>query len=380
MAHRMYGDREMEFLGEVIKSGQLCSLGGPITDRFEKEFAEMIGTKHAVAMNCAMSVLHSSLMCAGVTAGTEVICDPVVIFGALAALYCDAIPTFVDIDPETHQMDASKLEAAITDRTRAVIVTHLWGYPAEIDKIVEIAHKHNLIVVEDCAHSILASYKGRYTGSWGDIGSFSGQGSKQFSLGDGGVGTVSDENLWKKLDLHSGAPTFLAVAYGVHYNYRMNEMTAAVGLGQLSWIREFIDALKVNARYYDQAVEGCDWLRPQKALPGAESTYHFWAGTFRGEKVGINLSDFSEALKKVESSIGLGYTQMAAYQQPVIKDKIAYAFRCPDNNGFAGYPDGLCPNAEFIVPRILLAYTVQSEETAKIEADKLHQVIQMLEK
>jgi len=378
MAHRMFGDKELELVSEVIASGHLCSLGGPMTERFEQEFAQMIGSRHAVAMNCAMSVLHSAVMSAGAGAGSEVICDSAVVFGALACLYNNAIPRFVDIDPDTHQMDADKLEAAINERTKAVIVTHLWGFPAEMDRIVEIAHRHNLLVIEDCAHSILAKYKGRLTGSWGDIGSFSCQGSKQFSLGDGGVATVSDEELWKKMDLHSGAPTFLAVAHGLHYNYRMNEQTAAIGLAQLGWIQEFVDGLVTNAKHYDQAIEGCKWLTPQKALPGAESTYHMWASNFRGENYGISLDEFLRVLKESDASFSLGYTQIAAYQHPVIKDRMAHAFHCDENKGLFDYPDGLCPNAEYAIPRMLLTYTVQPEDQAKESSDRLRCAIDLL--
>ncbi|MDI6828880.1 MAG: DegT/DnrJ/EryC1/StrS family aminotransferase, partial [Armatimonadota bacterium] len=204
MPNRDYGEREMEILGEVIRSGQLGALNGQFTTRFEAEFASMIGAKFGVAMNCAMSVLHASIMCANAGAGSEVICDPVFIFGALACLYNNAIPKFVDIDPNRHTLDPSKLEAEINERTKAIIVTHAWGLPADMDPIMEIAHKHNLLVIEDIAHAILAKYKGRYTGILGDIGSFSFQASKQMSLGDGGMATTNNEELARKLNLHAG--------------------------------------------------------------------------------------------------------------------------------------------------------------------------------
>jgi len=253
MPERVYGDRELELLGKVLRSGKLCALDGDTTPAFEDAFARMMGTRHAVAMNCAMSVLHAAVMCAGAGAGSEVICDPIFVFGAQAVLYASAAPRFVDINPDTLEMDAGRLEAAINERTKAVIVTHSWGLPAEMDRIVEIAHRHQLTVIEDCAHAILATYRGRCTGSWGDIGSFSFQGSKQMALGDGGMATVSSAELAQQLDLHAGAPTFHCVAHGLHYNYRMNEITAAVGLAQLERLPELIAGLKTNARYYDQA-------------------------------------------------------------------------------------------------------------------------------
>lgn len=378
MAERIYGEREIELLKEVLLSKKLGALNGKFTSEFEEKFAKMIGVKYAVAMNSGMSALHSAVICAGAGAGSEVICDALFIFGAMAALYNNAIPKFVDIDPITHTLDPNKIENAITERTKAIIVTHAWGLPAKMDKIVEIAHKYNLLVIEDCAHAILATYKGRYTGSLGDIGCFSFQASKQMSLGDGGMATTNNEELAKNLDLNAGAPTFLSVAYGLHYNYRMNELTAAVGIAQLERLPDLISALQKNASFFDEAIADCKWIIPQKA-PDAISTYHYWAATFDGENYGLSLKEFKEIVKKEEVSISIGYTQMPAYKHPLIKEKLAHAFHCKTYPYSIDYPDGLCPVAEKIIPRIILAYTLIPEEEAKKNAEKLHKVIRKLE-
>jgi dTDP-4-amino-4,6-dideoxygalactose transaminase len=377
MAHRVYGDREMELLSEVITSGRLGALDGPFTSRFEEEFARMMGAKYAVAMNCAMSVLHTSVICADAGAGTEVICDPVFVFGALSALYNNAVPRFVDIDPDSLTLDPGKLEAAINERTRAIIVTHAWGLPADMDPVMEIAHRHNLIVIEDIAHAILATYKGRYTGTLGDIGSFSFQASKHMSLGDGGMATTSDDKLAKTLDLNAGAPTFFAVAHGLHYNYRMNELTAAVGVAQLERLPELIRGLQRNAKYYDDAVAGCKWL-PLQSAPDAQSTYHFWVANFRGEEHGLSLDEFRKALQDSKCGVSIGYTGMTAYQHPVIKDRMAHAFHCGAVREKVEYPEGLCPIAERAIRRMVLAYTLQPEDAAKASAEKLHDLINRL--
>lgn len=380
MPERMYGERELELVREVFLSKNLCALGGKLTPQFEEAFARAIGTKYGVAMNSAMSVLHASVISAGAEAGDEVICDPVFIFGPLAALYHNVIPRFVDINPRTHNMDPDKLEEAVTERTKAVIVTHAWGLPAEMDRIVEIAHRHHLLVIEDCAHSILATYKDKYTGSWGDIGSFSFQGSKQMALGDGGMATTNSEELAQKLDLHAGAPTFGSVAHGLHYNYRMNEVTAAVGLGQLERLPQFVEGLKKNASYYEAAISHCPWLISQNSPP-ALSSYHFWAATFEGEEQGISLSEFKEALKKADlSSISVGYTQMPAYRHPVIKEKLAHIFHCRNYPERLNYADGICPLAERIIPKMVVAYTIGPEEKAREEAERFHQLLEELGK
>jgi perosamine synthetase len=381
MAARSYAGNEMDYLREVLASGQLSSLsGGTFVPRFEREFARAIGAPHAVAMSSCMSALHAALICAGVGGGDEVICDPEFVFGALAVLYNNAIPVFVDIHPVTHNMDAGKLDAAITERTKAVIVTHAWGLPAEMDRIVAIGRQRNLLVIEDCAESILASYKGRCTGSWGDVGCFSFQASKQLSLGDGGMATTGDEELCKMLGRHAGAPTFKSVAHSLDYNYRMNEPTAAIGLAQLETLPGMIAQLQRHARYYDDAVAGCPWLPLQRGPQEAVHTFYHWAATFQGEEYGIGLEQFTAAIESAGlSSISVGYTRMPAYRHPVIRDRLAHAFECPQNRREGDlYPEGLCPVAEKVIPRLVLGYLVETEETAKQEADKLSRVVEQL--
>lgn len=382
MASRDYSGKELDYLKAVLASGNLSGLtGGQFTSRFEHAFAKIIGTRYAVAMNSCMSALHSALLCAGVRASHEVICDSEFIFGALAVLYCNAIPTFVDIDPVTNNMDASKLEAAITERTRSIIVTHAWGLPAEMDKIMRIARKHRLLVIEDCAESILATYKGRCTGTWGHIECFSFQASKQLSLGDGGMATTSSTKLWRGLANNAGAPTFLSVAYGQDYNYRINEPTAAIGLAQLPKLPNFIAQLRRNASFYDSAVEGCRFLRLQRGPKHAQHSFYHWAATFDGDRHGLSLNEFRRIIQSSPlKSISVGYTGMAAYQHPVIQDRTAHAFHCEANRrSHAHYPRGLCPVAEHVIPRLVLGYLVEPQDTARREADILHTLLRRLE-
>ena len=382
MAGRSYSGNELKYLEEALKSGKLSGLnGGTFTARFESEFARLLGAGHAIAMNSCMSALHAALISAGAFAGTEVVCDSEFVFGALAALYNNAIPVFVDIDPVTHNMDASQLEAAINERTRAVIVTHAWGLPAEIDRIVEIAHRRNVLVIEDCAESLLADYRGRFTGTWGDMGCFSFQASKQLSLGDGGMATAGTEELRRKLANHAGAPTFQSVAYSMDFNYRLNEPTAAIGLAQLETLPGFVQQLRRNARYFDQAVEGCGWIRLQRGPEAAHHSFYHWAATFAEDSSGPGFDEFKRSVEAAGfGTLSIGYTGMAAYQHPVIAERRAHAFHCTENRGMVpSYAPGTCPTAEKVVPRLLLGYVIVPEETAEREAEKLHRLIRELE-
>ena len=288
------------------------------------------------------------------------------------------MPVYVDVNPVTQNMDPDKIEAAVTERTKALIVTHAWGLPAEMDRIMEVANRHNLIVIEDCAHAILATYQGRKAGTWGHIGSFSFQGSKQMSTGDGGMAVTNDDELAKELDLHAGAPTFLSVAYGLHFNYRITELTAAIGIAQLAKLPEQMAGLQTIAKFFDEAAEGCPWLVLQRGPEAAVSTYHFWVANFHGDKHGVSGEDFLRVLQETKCGASMGYTNMPAYGHPVIAERRAHAFHCPDNSGPANYPDGLCPIAEDVVPRTVLVYTYAPEDTMKASAEALRKTIEIL--
>ena len=382
MPSRVFNEKELDLLKEVLASGELSALGGKMTPRFEAEFARAMDAKFAVAMNCAMSVLHTAVIVSGAGAGDEVICDPLFVFGAVATMYNNAVPVFVDIDPVTMNMNPDLIEEKITERTKAIIVTHAWGLPAKMDRIVEIAHKHNLLVIEDCAHALFATYKGKYAGTWGDVGSFSFQMSKQMGLGDGGMAVTNDENIAKALDLNAGAPTFASVAYGLHWNYRMTEQTSAIGLAQLKKAKSYVRELVDIASLYDKAVKDCPWIILQKD-GDATHTYHFWAATFRGEKHGISMEEFTKALEEEKCSLFIGYTGIPAYKHPMIAQRMGYGRGCPldcphyDGTGNQ-YPDNLCPVAEDIFHRMLLVYTFSDKEYHLHNAELLHKTIQKL--
>lgn len=366
MPERNYGKEELRYLKEVLASGRLSSLqGGKMTGRFEGAFARAHGARYGVAMNCAMSVLHASVITAGVGPGDEVICDPVCVFGALATIYQRGKPVFVDCQPRTFNMDPDLIEPKITKRTKALIVTHVGGMPAEMDRIMPIARKHGLMVIEDCAQAVLATYKGRAVGAWGDVGSFSFQASKQFSLGDGGMAITSKKRVAQNLLLHAGAPTFRSIAYDVHYNYRMNEQTAAIGLAQLPKVRRARREFIRTGRLWNAAIEDCPWLIAQPTPAGGEGTYYFWAATFEGARYGISRKRFKVALAKHRLPFNLGYTHCPAYRQPVMVKVF----------GKRAYPRGLCPNAEYMIPRMLLGGTNLSFGRAERIAERLQEVI-----
>ena len=190
-----FGRAERDYLKQVMDSEILGSHRGTMTKRFEESFARKLGSKSGVAMNSAMSVLHSAVAAAEVGPGDEVICDPVVHFGAVAVMYNNGVPVFCDIDEHTFLIDPGSLEERITERTKAIICTHLFGLPCDMDSVMKLAENHGLMVIEDTAQALGATYKGRMAGTLGHIGVFSFEQSKHITSGDGGIGITGDGRL-----------------------------------------------------------------------------------------------------------------------------------------------------------------------------------------
>jgi perosamine synthetase len=258
---------EVEAVKEVLCTPHL-SLGPRVT-QFEEAFAAYVGAKYAVAVNSGTSGLHLAVIAAGIGEGDEVITPSFsFIASANCVLYERATPVFVDIDPLTGNMDPALVEAAISQRTKAIIVVHAFGQPADIDPILAIARKHHLVVIEDACEAIGAQYKGRQVGTLADAAVFAFYPNKQMTTGEGGM-IVTDNAEWAVLFRslrNQGRDVFNAWLNHTRlgYNYRMDEMSAALGLAQLRRIDELLarrDA--VAALYNDQLA----------AIPGVDRPY-----------------------------------------------------------------------------------------------------------
>lgn len=380
MSVRIYDDADLSKLKEVLDSGRLCSIGGEFTPMLEQAFADAMGTKHGVAMNSAMSILHSSVAAADAGVGDEVVCDPIVQFAGIATMYNNAVPVFADVRRDTYNIDPQSIRERITERTKAIIVTHLWGLPCDMDPIMEIAREYNLVVIEDCAHALFAEYKGHYAGTLGHIGSFSFQQSKHLSTGDGGIGITDDEELKDKM-VDMAGPTFYSVAHRLAWNYRMTELVAAIALVQLERARKYVDEIVANANLYTEAIMDTEWLVPQRVPEGYKHSYHIWVCTFEGERYGIHYDDFKKAVSDVGCSAGFGYTQQPAYLYPAFYEPIAYGrgcpIKCPLYEGKLNYSRGACPVAEEIIPKMVLIYTAGPKESHERNAELLRRAAEL---
>ena len=226
---RMFGDEEIAELTEVIRSGNLNVLGGPKVTQFEDEWKKTFGVKHAVTSTSGTSALHVGVLAVGPNPGDEIIVAPITDIGSIIAiLYQLAVPVFADVDPISGIITAETIEPCITERTVAIMVVHLQGNAAVMDPIVELARKHNLLVIEDCSQAHMAAYNGRYAGTIGDIGCYSFQQSKHMTTGDGGMTVTNNDYLGERIMLahnkgrgrsgRENQPPFLAP------NYRMTEL------------------------------------------------------------------------------------------------------------------------------------------------------------
>jgi perosamine synthetase len=267
---------EKAYVLDCLESTWISS-SGKYLDRFEAAFAEFCGVRHAVACSNGTTALHLALAALGVGPGDEVIV-PSLTFVATAntVTYCGARPVFVDAEPETWTIDPAAIEAKITPRTRGIIVVHLFGHPADMDPINALARRHGLFVLEDAAQAHGAEYRGRRTGSLGDIATFSFFGNKIVTTGEGGMVVTDDDATAGRMRLlrtHGMDPTRRYWHPVIGYNYRMTNLTAAIGVAQLERVHWQLERRKELAAWYRAELAGAGALTCQGEKPWAR---HVW--------------------------------------------------------------------------------------------------------
>ena len=276
---RTLGQEEIDLVSEAILSGTLTSTKGEYTKSLESKFADTVGAKFCYAASSGTAALHVAYSCFGLEPGDEVITTSITDMGALSPiLFQGGIPVFADVDPKTYNVTAETIEARITPRTKGIIVTHLFGIPCEMDEIMELARKHGIIVVEDCAQAFLGEYKGRQVGTIGDIGCFSLQQGKHITTGEGGLVVTNNAEFARQSFL------FINKAWGYgdekpdHYfnalNYRMCELQGAVALAQLEKLHGVVEARRTSAAKLSQMITGL----PGVSTPAIEahSEHSYW--------------------------------------------------------------------------------------------------------
>lgn len=262
---------------KVLESTQFI-LGNEVST-FEQEFAQYCNTDYSVALNTGTSALHLALLAAGIGPGDEVITTPFTFVATVAAIvYTGAIPVFVDVDPVSYTIDVAKIEPAITAKTKAILPVHLYGQPADMNPIMEIARRHNLTVIEDAAQAHRAEYKGQRVGSIGDIGCFSFYPGKNLgAYGEGGAIVTSNPEYAQKIKMFRDwgqEKRYHHVFKG--YNYRMDGIQGAILRVKLRYLDKWTEARRTLATRYDELLVNSGVITPS-VMPYSHHVYHIYA-------------------------------------------------------------------------------------------------------
>ncbi|OCL27621.1 aminotransferase DegT [Orenia metallireducens] len=260
---------ELKYVQECIETNWISSKGRFVKE-FEEGFAKYCNSKYGIATSNGTTALHLALESLGIGEGDEVII-PNLTFAATinAVLYTGAIPVLVDIDENSWNINVKKIEEGINNRTRAIIPVHLYGQPCDMDRLVEIANKYNLYIIEDCAEAHGAEYKGQKVGGFGDIACFSFYGNKIITTGEGGICLTNDKRLNEKMRIlrdHGMNPKKRYWHKEIGYNYRMTNLQAAIGLAQLERIDELLIKRREIARKYDANLKEMKGIITQKSF------------------------------------------------------------------------------------------------------------------
>ena len=335
-------EEDKRAVAAVLDSGHLHGCSAPLALELQGKWAEYIGTKHCLVTNSGTSALHMAVASAGVEPGDEVLC-PAFTFWATAAavLHHNAIPVFVDIDPRTYTMDPSKIEEKITDHTKAILPVDIHGMPADWDPIIEIARKHGLVVIADCAQAHGARYKGRVCGSIADVSGFSLNRSKNLSGGEGGLYNTDNDEFHKyAAQMREFGEVIIKGkereynAYGLGWMYRPHEFINAFVLSQLKHLDENNAKRRECADYLTARLADIPGVAGPFTPDYAEPCYFSYVVEFRPHELGLDIPprELKQAMQRALGAEGVGMGQWQTRPVPaqsVFQEKRGYGKGCP---------------------------------------------------
>jgi perosamine synthetase len=349
-----FNSEELKLLVRTLRSQNLFSIDGTMIPAFEKEFALAYGVPYAVASTSGTAAIHTALGALDLTPGDEVITAPITDMGTVAPILLqNAIPVFADID-ETYNMDPADVERKITLRTKAILVVHLFGNPCDMDSMVDIAKRHSIPLIEDCAQAHMTEYKGKYVGTIGDIGCFSFQQSKHMTTGDGGITITSNKAYYERMKFYVdkgyarkgwGPRAYLFLAP----NYRPTELVGAVGLAQLKKVKEVVRKRHELGEYLTSLLSNVEGIKPAPVTPGAQHSY--WLYPILVEK-SIDINLLAKQLMTENIWVSAGYTGKPIYlcSEALTAKKTYGQSQCPFTCKYVKtayeYNEGICPRAE----------------------------------
>lgn len=333
-------DEDIKAVIETLKSPYLTT--GPKVSEFEKVVADYVGATYAVAFSNGTAALHAACYAAGITQGDEVITTPIT-FAASAncVRYMGGEVIFADIDEETYNLDPKEVEKKITSKTKAIIPVDFTGQPVDIDAFMEIGKKHNIVIIEDGAHSLGASYKKRKVGATADMTMFSFHPVKPITTGEGGMIVTNNRTYYEKLRLFRGhgiTQTAYAKEQGdwyyemtdLGYNYRMTDIQAALGISQMNRLDEFIEKRQELANLYTEKINQLPTLKAPNQLADTKSGWHLYSVQLDEVALGKTRKEVFEDLRN--ANIGVHVHYIPVYWHPYYQE--------------LGYKKGICPKAE----------------------------------
>lgn len=376
--------------------------GGNEVRGFEQAWGAKYGYKHVISVNSASTALQTAMGAVGIEPGDEVICSPYSMsVSATAALFYGGIPVFADLDPNSICMDPASIEKNISPRTKAIIVVHLFGFPAEMDKIITIAKSRGIKVIEDAAQAPGTMYKGKYAGSWGDLGIFSLNFHKHIHAGEGGMIVTNDDNIALRCQLIRNHGENAAEAYGVvdisniiGSNYRLTEIQAAIASEQMKKLDSLLLRRRELAAYMNSRLSGISGLTMQ-ILPG-DCTHAYYLFPFRYDEniMGVPRTVFLKAVSaELPRPSGWETTPLAeGYVKPLYLNVIYQKQIAIGKHGFPfnqnpdvkyNYSKGICPVVERLYERELI-YSPLVREPLSIDdmkdfADAFEKVVRNIE-
>lgn len=328
---------------------------------FEKEYAKLIGTKFCQATGSGTQSLHTCVESLGIGAGDEIITSPLTDPGTISSILTSrALPVMADVNLETQQIDPAEIEKRITENTKAIMPVHWGGQSCDMDKIMAIAKKHNLKVIEDSCQGMLGEYKGKKLGTIGDLGAYSFQSSKTMACGEGGAIVGNDEALMDKVfTFHNHGTNRKGMTEIGGPKYRMNEFQAAVLLGQIDGVKDRIARRRENGFYLNSKLKGFQGVVPQKLYDGDAAVFYLYITQYHKEHFNnVSRSKFLKALSAEGINLNAFHTigmNKEPWTKTILNDRIFTKIFSPAR--LQKFTDELaCPNCDTILENIVMSW------------------------
>ena len=323
---RTLGDEEIALISQAIRSGVLTATKGQFTKRLETEFAALLGVEHVHACSSGSAAVHCAVAAINPEPGDEIITTSITDMGALSAiLYQGAIPMFADVDARTGNITAKTIAQRISPRTKAIIVTHLFGNPCHMTSIMAVANKHGIPVIEDCAQAFESTHAGRKIGTFGAIGCFSLQQGKHITTGEGGLVVSNDAALARRMYLFINKAWSYGDPNPDHYflslNYRISELQSACAVGQLAKLGDIVAARVATAKRMDELLEGTPGVQAPVRTPNSEHVFWKYSLLVDPKVIPGGPPALAKELKLSNILSAPRYIQKPAFRCEVIRDQ-----------------------------------------------------------